>query len=116
MLDYAQESGRAGRDGLVSQVVVVRWERSVEKSERDELVGRFMDDNGECRRVVMSEYLDGRFGRVECEDGEERCDICVKRQRSEQVVDEQVMDKQVVNEQMVDEQQVVNEQVVDEQV
>jgi RecQ family ATP-dependent DNA helicase len=116
MLDYAQESGRAGRDGLVSQVVVVRWERSVEKSERDGLVGRFMDDNEECRRVVMSEYLDGRFGRVECEDGEERCDICVKRQRSKQVVDEQVMDEQVVDEQMVDEEQVVDEQVMDEQV
>jgi superfamily II DNA helicase RecQ len=120
MLDYAQESGRAGRDGLVSRVVVVRWERGVENGERDELVRRFMDGDRECRRVVMSEYMDGAFGRVECEDGEERCDVCMERWRAlgmvEEVVDEQMMDEQVVDEQVIDEQVVDERQVQQERV
>jgi RecQ family ATP-dependent DNA helicase len=114
MLDYAQESGRAGRDGLMSRVVVVRWKRDVEKGERDELVVRFMDNDEECRRVVMSEYLDGRFGRVACEGREVRCDVCIERWKSKQ---EQVMDGQVVVErQVVYEQMVVNKQVQQERV
>jgi RecQ family ATP-dependent DNA helicase len=114
MLDYAQESGRAGRDGLMSKVVVLRWERDVEKSERDELVGRFMDNNEECRRVVLSEYLDGHFGRVKCEDEEERCDICMERQRLEEMVDEEMIDEQMMDEQVMDEQ-MMDEQVMDGQ-
>jgi superfamily II DNA helicase RecQ len=82
LLDYAQESGRAGRDGLASQAVIVRWQSEAGESGEDGMVERLIEKGrGECRRVVMSEYLDGRFGRVECEDGEQKCDICAERER-----------------------------------
>lgn len=53
-LDYAQENGRAGRDGLRSRAVIIR---GGDKSQ-DQLVRRYLD-GGECRRTVTDEFLDG---------------------------------------------------------
>jgi hypothetical protein len=62
--------------------VIVGWQNKVEESGEDKLVERLIGKGrGECRRVVMSEYLDSRLGRVECEDREERCNICEERER-----------------------------------
>jgi superfamily II DNA helicase RecQ len=71
LLDYAQESGRAGRDGNASEAVVIA---GVDTSE-DSLVRRYLDDIS-CRRRIMDEFLDGVTGRVECGDEEESCDGC----------------------------------------
>jgi superfamily II DNA helicase RecQ len=92
--DYAQESGRAGRDGQKSEAIILRgcWSRS--NGERVKENGWNADKGmqqliggGKCRRVVLDEQMDGRVDRIVCEAGEEKCDICqgslrgVKRNR-----------------------------------
>jgi RecQ family ATP-dependent DNA helicase len=85
MLDYAQESGRAGRDGLRSEAVIIGQEgdqrASDDKQSEEEqaLVRLYAAGDGtttRCRRRVLDEYLDGREGREGCDEGEERCDVC----------------------------------------
>ncbi|KAM6513757.1 hypothetical protein FALCPG4_014975 [Fusarium falciforme] len=80
MADYAQQSGRAGRDGKQSEAIVVRV--AVEGQARrptgfggygsaeDFVSGRV------CRRVVLDSEMDGRVDRDSCEEGEEWCDVC----------------------------------------
>ena len=71
LLDYGQESGRAGRDGVRSRaVIIIGGQRS-----EDRLVRAFLGGS-RCRRVVLDEYLDGNTARRRCTEGEERCDIC----------------------------------------
>jgi superfamily II DNA helicase RecQ len=85
ILDYAQESGRAGRDGLPSEAIIIGQEGSQRAPEdkqseaEQQLVQLYVAGNGtaaRCRRWVLDEYLDGREGRVGCEEGEEKCDVC----------------------------------------
>jgi RecQ family ATP-dependent DNA helicase len=96
---FAQESGRAGRDGARSQSIImmpqgmaeslqkvrprpisrVRGGRQTESEKRmaeAEKVQRFMS-GARCRRVYLDEEMDGRRDRIGCEDGEEACDVCV---------------------------------------
>jgi len=88
LLDYAQESGRAGRDGQGSTAVMVLdgsgggWGDPV--TDRDagslralEQVQRYIDQP--CRRGVFDPYLDGEvdgYQRQQCEEGEAACDGC----------------------------------------
>lgn len=85
ILDYAQESGRAGRDGLRSEAIIIGQEGSQRASKdkqseaEQQLVQLYAGGDGtaaRCRRRVLDEYLDGREGREGCEDGEEKCDVC----------------------------------------
>lgn len=96
---FAQESGRAGRDGVRSQSIImmpkgmaeslqkvrprmvsrVKGSRQTDGEKRMaeiEKVQRFMS-GARCRRVYLDQEMDGRHDRVGCEDGEEACDICV---------------------------------------
>lgn len=99
VLDYAQESGRAGRDGARSEAVMIVQEGAQraaegEREEREHGLVRALVGEGEaatCRRVVLGGYLDGReVERVGCEEGEEKCDMCrgAKEETDEEMEEE----------------------------
>lgn len=87
LLEHAQESGRAGRNGRRSEAIMI-WEGEAAKADEEvqeeerRLVEQFMGigvGKGEervCRRVVLDGYLDERRERFGCEEGEEGCDVC----------------------------------------
>lgn len=85
IVDYAQEIGRSGRDGLLALciVIVVRPLPSppvVDRGGWDKLVE--MLDGKNCMRLYMSQYLDGDDLATTCSDGKyERCTRCVQAMR-----------------------------------
>ncbi len=81
LFDYSQESGRAGRDGLRSEGVIVCGRmkgQSHEESGPTDVQQRLVKEylQAPCKRVVLDRYLDGRQDREGCEEGEERCKGC----------------------------------------
>ena len=96
-LDYAQESGRAGRDHLPSEAIIIQPKGFDEvpawfdqKTDREQaglaLVRQYMFGDHPCRRVLLDGYLDGEidgYTRQQCGDQdrqfgikEQRCDRC----------------------------------------
>ena len=86
--DYAQESGRAGRDGEASEAIILRpvrydrrgrpIEQAAEKAEAagvERAMWEFMGTRG-CMRAVLDREMDGRIDRERCEDGEAECYRC----------------------------------------
>jgi superfamily II DNA helicase RecQ len=86
VLDYAQESGRAGRDRLGSEAVIIvqegeqRAAKDKQTEAEQQLVRAYVegiDQTASCRRVVLDGYLDRReTEQVVCEEGEEKCNVC----------------------------------------
>ena len=82
--DYAQESGRAGRDCNSSEAIIVcKHIEPAQHSHRPkswavskggdivDFVARYI-----CRQVIMDQIMDGRIDWVRCEEEEEQCNIC----------------------------------------
>jgi superfamily II DNA helicase RecQ len=85
MRAYAQESGRAGRDGLVSEAIMMRpgkrdhggrWVFPQLKDVEEDMRS-FVETPG-CRRVIIDHSMDGRENRMVCEVGEALCGNCVE--------------------------------------
>jgi len=105
MENYGQESGRAGRDGQVSEAVIIvgagtprALQQQQERRRREPTqnpavitdtdrarvkrlrVEQFISGMS-CRRVHLDHELDGRTDRGRCEEGEEKCDVCADDDR-----------------------------------
>ena len=98
MEEYAQESGRAGRDGDISEVfIMIRSEAQPSSEifpdiESRQTMKRFImaTEQNECQRVILDEYMDGRQDREGCETNEESCQRChdMQNRRREEEADE----------------------------
>ncbi|PTU23642.1 hypothetical protein P175DRAFT_0488851 [Aspergillus ochraceoroseus IBT 24754] len=91
LLDYGQESGRAGRDGVASEAIIIQpqgwdsldpWIDWVAEADFKH-VQRYMEVQGvSCRWYVLDQYLDGTingYSWQQCQDvdpGELPCDAC----------------------------------------
>jgi superfamily II DNA helicase RecQ len=85
VLDYAQESGQAGRDRLRSKAVIIVQEgeqRAAEDKQakaEQKLVRAYVsiDKTATCQQVVLDRYLDRQeTEQVVCKEGEEKCNMC----------------------------------------
>ncbi|KAK3620760.1 hypothetical protein LTR56_020749 [Elasticomyces elasticus] len=72
-LDYAQTSGRRGRDGSPSRAIIIRGGLQF----HDPLVQHYMDGQvAQCRRIAIDRDLDRNLGRVQQLADEQPCDNC----------------------------------------
>ena len=91
--DYAQESGRAGRDGLASRAIIFdqrAGSRSYVPTVEACLGGeqemhQFVSTKTICRRLMLDRYLDGDTERLKCktDNTETMCDVCGESQMQE---------------------------------
>ncbi|KAG9665746.1 hypothetical protein KCV03_g10303, partial [Aureobasidium melanogenum] len=88
MRDFAQESGRAGRDRQWSESIIMRWQRTQPDGSivRDKMWGveeamKAFVDGKCCRRVTIDKEMDGNSERLACEVDEQRCDVCAGKPR-----------------------------------
>ena len=79
LYEYAQESGRAGRDRNPSEAILLtsdstQLKRRLSKNEEFEQVTISEYIGSECRRYLLSRYLDGSG--LKCQENDEKCDFC----------------------------------------
>ena len=81
VLDFAQESGRAGRDGHFSQSIVFASTNEKESSGEEDLYGgkimrEWVLQDTVCRRLGLSLFLDNRQTTCLLLKGAALCDVC----------------------------------------
>jgi hypothetical protein len=109
---YAQESGRAGRDGARSEAIIMRgfrgtrggpvalpFGKEVEAEMRELIEGRG------CMRKVLDRAMDGRDDGLDCGDGVEPCQRC-QAVDEEGTVEEGTVEEGTVEEGTVEEDRV----------
>lgn len=84
MRHYAQESGRAGRDGQTSEAIIMRGYRRVRGKQLfgpvsgkdvEEEIRELIEGKG-CMWTIINKAMDGDTTRVGCEEGEVACQRC----------------------------------------
>jgi len=80
LMEFVQESGRGGRDGVATEsIVVLRQGWRPQPADRTDgntaALYEYLDSVG-CRRITLDEYMDGLSGAQSCGPREERCDRC----------------------------------------
>ena len=85
MHNYIQESRRVGRDGLKSEVIIIRVQQTVRDRKRVEEQGQKVDKlikefilGKNCRQITLDKEInkiDRRINYIGCEIGEERYTI-----------------------------------------
>jgi superfamily II DNA helicase RecQ len=96
MRHYAQESGRAGRDGERSEAIIMRPYREMQRGKVYVPFGKDVEEEVQefiggqvCMRRVMDEAMDGTEQRWGCEADEAPCQRCVgSRERRHAGVEE----------------------------
>lgn len=74
LLDFAQESGRAGRDGKPAQSVLMPIGGTRDMAD-------FVNEE-QCRRLVLDKFLDADDAAMACQEGEMSCDRCTAAARA----------------------------------
>ena len=87
VLDFAQESGRAGRGGHPSTSIVFaseqEWEPEGEDGYGKETMRNWVLDKSACRRTVLSSFLDGGHTTCTTLTGGILCDFCREESKRE---------------------------------
>lgn len=81
LIDYAQESGRGGRDGKEAFSHILTWEKelnSESKNYTEDELRRLVGQTTECRRTIMGQVLDGRPTSCAMLRKPNLCDNCEK--------------------------------------
>ncbi|KAJ0129748.1 Cytochrome P450 monooxygenase TRI13 [Fusarium oxysporum f. sp. albedinis] len=93
MADYAQQSGRAGRDGQRSEAIVIRLDTQGSSRMPQPLISEHAatdsyNSNNVCRHVLLDSVVDGRNNQEGCEEGEELFDVSQRQMGGEDREDE----------------------------
>jgi hypothetical protein len=89
LCDFAQESGRAGRDGRKSFSFLINVESMKFTIEDDDMKQYLATSH--CRRCILDDAMDGNKERQFCATSEEICDLCEKRE-TQKIGDEMMVD------------------------